>query len=142
MRFYGNEYSFKKIISEERKGMTINILSPYLKFIHKLLDTINVSLLILVFILFIISLKSQREWSKTYKNLSRTIENNNNLIDYISKTEELYISKLDSSKNFKKTSPEDLIYLDNIFPNRENFLNKKLKYFFNGLKNGKYQKGY
>ena len=142
MRFYGNEYRFKKIISEERKGMTINISSPYLKFTHRILDTINISLLILVFVFFIISLKSQREWSKTYKYLSKTVENNNNLIDYISKTEEFYISRLDSSKNFKKTSPEDLIYLDNISPKRENFLNKKLEYFFNGLKNGKYQKGY
>ena len=142
MRPYGNEYLLKKIISEERKGIRFNISMPYLKLSHKIIDTINFSLLILVFVFFIISLDSQKKWSKTYKNLSRTIENNNNLIDYISKIEEFYVSKLDSSKNFKKTVPEDLIYLDNIVYKKENFLRRKFKYVLNGFKNSRYQKGY
>ena len=101
MRAYGEEYRLKKIISQEKKGIVINTSLPYLKFFHKILDTLNISLLTLVFALFVITLNSQREWSKTYKNLSRTIESNNNLIDYISKTEEFYISKFDSSKKYK-----------------------------------------
>ena len=139
---YGNEYLLKKIISEERKGIRLNISMPYLKLPHKIIDTINFSLLILVFVFFIISLDSQKKWSKTYKNLSRTIENNNNLIEYISKIEEFYLSKLDSSKNLKKTVPEDLIYLDNIAYKKENFLRRKFKYVLNGVKNSRYQKGY
>ena len=139
---YGNEYLLKKIISEERKGIRFNISMPYLKLPHKIIDTINFSLLILVFVFFIISLDSQKKWSKTYKNLSRTIENNNNLIEYISKIEEFYLSKLDSSKNLKKTVPEDLIYLDNIAYKKENFLRRKFKYVLNGFKNSRYQKGY
>ena len=142
MRTYGSEYRLKKIISEEIKGVSSFNSFPYFKFIHKILNTLNISLLILVFVLFIISLNSQRQWSKTFNNLSRTIEYNNNLIDYISKTEEFYLSKHDSSKNFKKTSPEDLIYLENILPKGENFFNSKFKAFFIGLKNSRYQRGY
>ena len=142
MRSNGNEYYLKNIISEESKEITINTSFNYLKLIHKIINTINISLLTLVFILFVISLNSQREWSKTYKNLSKTIEKNNNLIEYISKTEEFYVSKLDSLKNFKKTAPEDLIYLDDIGYKKEKFLNKKLKYIINGFKNSRYQKGY
>ena len=142
MRSYGNKYNLKKIISEESKGNAINGSLLHLKLTHKIFDTVNISLLTLVFILFIISLNSQREWSKTFKNLSRTIEKNNNLIEYISKTEEFYISKLDSLKNFKTTSPEDLIYLDNVAYKREKIFNKKLKYILDGFKNRRYQKGY
>ena len=39
---------------------------------------------------------------------------NNNLIDYISKTEEFYIGELESLNNYRKTKPKDLIYLDRI----------------------------
>ena len=142
MKPNGDEYRLKKFISEETKGFSSYISLPLLKLIQKILNTLNISLFILVSVLFIISLNSQRQWSKTFNNLSRTIEYNNNLIDYISKTEEFYISKLDSSKNFKKTSPEDLIYLENISPKGENFFKKKLKFFFIGLKNSRYQGGY
>ena len=68
---------------------------------------LNVSLLILVFIYTFLSLNSQRKWSSIYINLSKTKDGNNNLIDYISKTEEFYINKLDSLSDFKKTTPQD-----------------------------------
>ena len=142
MKPYGDEHRLKKFISEETKGFSSYISLPLLKLIQKILNTLNISLFILVFVLFIISLNSQRKWSKTFNNLSRTIEYNNNLVEYISKTEEFYISKLDSSKSFKKTSPEDLIYLENILPKGENFFNSKFKAFFIGLKNSRYQRGY
>ena len=142
MRPYGNEYLLKKIISEERKGIRFNISMPYLKLPHKIIDTINLSLLILVFVFFIISLDSQKKWSKTYKNLSRTIENNNNLIDYISKIEEFYISELESLNIYRTTKPEDLIYLDKLTEKKESTFKKNLRTFIEGFSDSKYQRGY
>ena len=78
-----------------------------------------------------------------YKNLLNTRANNNNLIDYISKTEEFYINKIESLNTFKKATPKDLIYLDKqITQNKNNYLNKKIKFIKDGLKDSKYQKGY
>ena len=68
----------------------------------------------LIFILFFLSFDSQRKWSNTYKNLSKTRAININLIDYISKIEEFYISELESINTYRKTKPEDLIYLDRL----------------------------
>ena len=70
-------------------------------------------------------------------------EKNNNLIDYISKTEEFYINAIESLNTFKKTTPKDLIYLDNlIIKKKNNNLEKKIKYIHDGLKDSNYQKGY
>ena len=78
-----------------------------------------------------------------YKNLAKTRENNDNLIDFISKTEESYINEVESFNTFKKTTPKDLIYLDKqITQNKNNYLNKKIKFIKDGLKDSKYQKGY
>ena len=41
--------------------------------------------MVLIFILFFLSFDSQRKWSNTYKNLSKTRAINNHLIDYISR---------------------------------------------------------
>ena len=95
-----------------------------------------------IFILFSLSFNSQRKWSAIYKLLSKTKANNNNLIDYISKTEEFYISKLDSLNNFKKTTPKDLIYIDKIEEKKENYLKKEIKTIIVGLKDSRYQLGY
>ena len=113
-----------------------------LKLIHKILDTVNVSLLTLIFVLSFISLNSQREWSNTYKILSKTKANNNNLIDYISKTEEFYITELESLNTFKKTTPKDLIYLEKVRPKKNNYFNKKIINIINGFTDSKYQRGY
>jgi hypothetical protein len=97
----------------------------------------------LIFILSFLSFNSQRKWTSIYKNLLKTRANNNNLIDYISKTEEFYINKIESLNNFKKATPKDLIYLDKqIIQNKNNYLNKKIKFIKDGLKDSKYQKGY
>ena len=61
--------------------------------------------LLLIFILFFLSFDSQRKWSNTYKTLSKTRAINNNLIDYISKIEEFYISELESLNIYRKTKP-------------------------------------
>ena len=84
-----------------------------------------------------------RDRTSIYKNLLKTRANNNNLIDYISKTEEFYINKIEFLNTFKKATPKDLIYLDKqITQNKNNYLNKKIKFIKDGLKDSKYQKGY
>ena len=88
-------------------------------------------------------IRDRRKWTSIYKNLLKTRANNNNLIDYISKTEEFYIDNIESLNTIKKTTPKDLIYLDKqITQNKNNYLNKKIKFIKDGLKDSKYQKGY
>ena len=131
-----NVYDTKKITSKKIKLFNF-------KFIHRLFDSVNISLLTLIFILSFISFNSQRKWTIIYKNLAKTRSNNNNLIDYISKTEEFYINEIESLNTFIKTTPKDLIYLDKqITKKKRNFLNKKIKNIKDGLKDSKYQKGY
>lgn len=113
-----------------------------IKIIHKIFDTINFSLLVLIFILSFLSFNSQREWSNTYKALSKTKAKNNNLVDYISKTEELYIKELENLNTLKKTTPKDLIYINKKTQNNENYFNKKFINIIKGIKDSKYQIGY
>ena len=88
------------------------------------------------------SFNSQRKWSNTYKNLSKTRAINNNLIDYISKIEEFYISELESINTYRKTKPEDLIYLDKIIKNKDSSLKKNFRSLIEGFIESKYQRGY
>ena len=142
MQPYENKYALKKKGLYLGKNYSKKISSFKLKIIHKILDTINISLLVLVFILSFLSLNSQRKWSKTYRILSKTKSNNNNLIDYISKTEESYISKLESLNSYKKTTPKDLIYIDRTMQKRDNYLKKISKIIMIGLRDSRYQRGY
>ena len=142
MKRRGNEYFFRKKVSLKRKNNKKNISKFKLILIHKIFNTINISLLTLMFILSFLSLNSQRQWSITYKILSKTRATNNNLIDHISKTEEFYINELETLENLKKTTPKDLIYIDKIVEKKDNFLNKKLIQILNGLKDSRYQRGY
>ena len=112
------------------------------KLIHQIFDTINISLLVLIFTLFFLSFNSQRKWSNTYKNLSKTIAINNNLIDYISKIEEFYISELESINTYTKTKPKDLIYVDKLPEKKESLFKKNLSSFIKGFSDSKYQRGY
>ena len=143
MKPCGNQLNFKKKVSNqskknsEKKSFILNI-----KLIHQIFDSINVSLLTLIFTLLFLSFDSQRQWSNTYKNLSKTRAINNNLIDYVSKIEEFYISELESLKIYRKTKPEDLIYLDKIVEKKESVFNKNLRSFIEGFNNSKYQRGY
>ena len=88
------------------------------------------------------SFNSQRKWSNTYKNLSKTRVINNNLIDYISKIEEFYISELESLNIYRKTKPEDLIYLEKRTEKKESLYRKNLSSFIEGFSDSKYQRGY
>ena len=97
----------------------------------------------MIFILSFLSFNSQRKWTTIYKNLAKTRVNNNNFLDYISKTEEFYINEMESLNIFKKATPNDLIYLiKQISKQKENNLNKKIKHIQDGLEDSKYQKGY
>ena len=143
MNTYKNENSLKKNI------YNINQIKPKkkslfnLNLIHRLFDSVNISLLILIFILSFLSFNSQKKWTSIYKYLANTRSKNNNLIDYISKTEEFYIKEIESLNNFKKTTPKDLIYLEKqITKQKKNKFIKKIKYIHEGLKDSKYQRGY
>ena len=127
---------YMKVKKNSEKISIINI-----KLIHQIFDTINISLLVLIFTLFFLSFNSQRNWSNTYKNLSKTKAINSNLIDYISKIEEFYISELESLI-YRKTKPGDLIYLDKLSEKKESLFKKNLSTLIEGFSDSKYQRGY
>ncbi len=142
MKPYGNQLNLKKKVLHEREKNSEKISKINIKLIHQILDTINISLLVLIFTLFFLSFNSQRKWSNTYKNLSKTRVINDNLIDYISKIEEFYISELESHDIYRKTRPEDLLYLDKLPEKRESLFKKNLSTFIEGFSDSKYQRGY
>jgi len=142
MKPYGNQLNLKKKVSYQSKKNSEKISKINTKLIHQIFDTINISLLVLISTLFFLSFDSQRKWSNTYETLSKTRAINNNLIDYISKIEAFYISELESLKIYRKTKPEDLIYLDKVAEKKESLFEKNLNSFIEGLSDSKYQKGY
>ena len=142
MKSYGNQLNLKKKVPYESKKDSEKISILNIKLIHQIFDTINISLLVLIFALFFLSFDSQRKWSNTYKTLSKTRAMSNNLIDYISQTEEFYISELESLNTYKKTKPEDLIYFDKVAEKKESFFGKNFIIFFEGVRESKYQRGY
>ena len=142
MKPYGNQLNLKKKVLYETKKNSEKISIINIKLIHQIFDTINISLLVLIFTLFFLSFDSQRKWSNAYKTLSKTRANINNLIDYISKIEEFYISELESLSIYRKTKPEDLIYLDKIPERKESLFKKNLSSFIEGFIDSKYQRGY
>ena len=142
MRPYGNQLNLKKKVPYDGKKDSEKISIINIKLVHQILDTVNISLLVLIFTLFFLSFDSQRKWSNTYTNLSKTRAINNNLVDYISKIEEFYISDLESLNIYRKTKPEDLIYLDKLTEKKESTFKKNLSTFIKGFSDSKYQRGY
>ena len=141
MKPYGNQLNLKKKVSYESKNFKkISIIN--IKLIHQIFDTINISLLMLTLTLLFLSFDSQRKWSNTYETLSKTRAMNNNLIDYISKIEEFYISELEALNIYRKTKPEDLIYLEKLAEKKESLFKKNLSSFIEGVSDSKYQRGY
>ena len=141
-RHYAKQSDLKKKVSYESKKNFEKISIFSNRLIHQIFDTINISLLVLIFTLFFLSFDSQRKWSNTYKTLSKTKAINNNLIDYISKIEEFYIAELESLNLYRKTKPEDLIYLEKLAEKKESLFKKNLRSFIEGFSDSKYQKGY
>ena len=142
MKPYGNQFNLKKKVSYQSKKDSEKISIFNINLIHKIFDTINISLLGLIFILIFLSFDSQRKWSNTYKTLSKTRVINSNLFDFISKIEEFYISELESLNSYKKTKPEDLIYLDKIVERKEGLFKKNFRNFIEGLGDSEYLGGY
>ena len=139
---YGKQSNLKKKFEYQSQKNSEKIFKLNIQFIQKIFDTINISFLVLIFTLYFLSFNSQKKWSNTYEILSKTKAINNNLIDYISKTEEFYISEIESLNIYRKTKPKDLIYLDKITEKKESFFNKNFRTFIRGLNDSKYQKGY
>ena len=142
MSSYGKQTNLKKIVSYESKRNSEKIFRLNIELIHQIFNTINISFLCLIFILFFLSLDSQRKWSNTYKSLSKIKAMNNNLIDYVSKTEEFYIGELESLNTYRKTKPNDLIYIDRTSVQKESFLKKNFRSLIKGISDSKYQRGY
>ena len=142
MKPYGNQLNLKKKVSYESKKNSEKISIINIKLLHQIFDIINICLLVLIFTLLFLSFNSQRKWSNTYKNLSKTKTINNNLIDYISKIEEFYISELESLNIYRKTKPEDLIYLNKLPEKKESLFKENLRSLIKGFSDSKYQRGY
>ena len=142
MKTYGKKSNLKKKVSYVSQKKSEKIFKLNLKLVNQIIDTSNISLAVLIFILFFLSFNSQRKWSMTYKSLSQTKAMNNNLIDYISKTEEFYISQLESLNIYRKTKPKDLIYLDRVLEKKESFFDKNFRIFLQGVSDSKYLRGY
>ena len=142
MKPYGKQSYLKKKVSYQSQKNSEKTSNPNIKLIHQIFDTVNISLLVLIFTLFFLSFDSQRKWSNTYKTLAKTRAINNNLIDYISKIEEFYIGELESLNIYRKTKPEDLIYLNKIVEKKESLFKKNLGTFAEGFSDSNYQRGY
>ena len=110
---------------------------------HKLIDCINISLLIFIFILSFLSFDSQRKWTNYYSSIQIIRSINNKLIDYSSQTEEYYLKEIDSLEQFRTTTTKDLIYLSKQFKKDEtNLIKTILKQLHKGLREGVFQRGY
>ena len=134
-------YLKKKDLNYSPKNLE-KIFKSNIQLIHRIFNTINISFLILIFILFFLSFDSQRKWSHIYKTLSKTKSMNNNLIEFISKIEEVYIGEIESLNTYRKTKPKDLIYLERTLEKKESFFKKNFRSFIKGFKDSKYQRGY
>ena len=142
MKSYGNKFNLKKKVSKQIQKNSEKISIPNIKLIHQILDTIIISLMVLIFTFFFLSFDSQRKWSDTYKILTKTRVINSNLIDNISQIEEFYISQLEALNSYRKTKPEDLIYLNKIADKKESLFKKNFSSFIEGFSDSEYQRGY
>ena len=109
----------------------------------KVIDSFNISIIFLILFLSFISLNSQRQWTKFYSSMVEIRNKNNNIIDYISKTEQYFLNEIDQQHNIKKTNPNDLIYLIKTKEKEKiNFLSLVVKEISKGFYDGIYQRGY
>ena len=107
---------------------------------HKLINSLNISTLILIFLVTFLSIYSQSKWTNFYSAIAQVRNMNSNLIDFIARTEELYIGEFENLDFIKKTSSRDLIYL--FKPQIKNEKNSLLKSLIGGLKDSNYQRGF
>ena len=142
-QIYKNYYFDRIGINNKNRDLVSSNTEFYLRVSNRILDSLNISMLILIFFMTFLSFNSQREWTNYYKLLVKTRNINNNLIHHISKTEEFYLKEIETLENIKYTTSEDLIYLSEFKPKyKKNSLKKYLKNISNGLKDGLYKRGY
>ena len=109
----------------------------------KIINRLNISIIILILLLSFISLNNQRKWTMFYSSMIDMRNKNNNIIDYISKTEQYLLNEIEHQSNIKKTNPDDLIYLTKSKEKKRiNFLSLVAKGMIKGFDDGKYQRGY
>ena len=109
----------------------------------KIIDRLNISIIILLLFLSFISFNSQRKWTIFYSSMIEIRNKNNNVIDHISKTEQYFLNEIDRQQNIKKTNPDDLIYLIKTREKEKiNFLSFVVKEISKGFEHGRYQRGY
>ena len=109
----------------------------------KIINYFNVAIISLILFLSLISLNSQRKWTMFYSSMIEIRNKNNNIIDYISKTEQYFLNEIEHQNNIKKTNPDDLIYLTKTKEKkRTNFLSLVAKEMIKGFDDGRYQRGY
>ena len=109
----------------------------------KIINLLNISIIILILFLYFISVNNQRKWTIFYSGMMELRGKNNNIIDYISTTEQYILNEIDHKDNIKKTNPDDLIYLIKTREmERINFLSSAFKEITRGFEDGRFQKGY
>jgi len=109
----------------------------------EIINRLNISIIILILVFSFISLNSQSKWTMFYSSMIELRNKNNNIIDYISRTEEYFLNEIDHKDYIKKTNPDDLIYLQKTkSKERINFLSLAFKEMTRGFDDGRYQKGY
>ena len=109
----------------------------------KIIDRLNISIIILILFLSFLSLNNQRKWTNFYSSMLEIRNKNNNIVDYISNTEQYFLNEIENHNNIKKTNPDDLIYLIKTQEKEgKNFFSKVVKDMSKGFRNGKYQRGY
>ena len=112
-------------------------------FYGKIIDRLNISIIILILFLSFISIGSQMKWSIFYSIMVDVRNKNNNIIDYISKTEQYFLNEIEHQNNIKKTNPDDLIYIKKTKEKkRTNFISLVVKEVIKGFDDSRYQKGY
>ena len=78
-----------------------------------------------------------------YSSMIELRNKNNNIIDYISKTEQYFLDEIEYQHNIKKTNPDDLIYLIKTKDKEKKFfLSFVVNEMRKGFNDGKYQRGY
>ena len=78
-----------------------------------------------------------------YSSMIELRDKNNNIIDYISKTEQYFLNEIDQKDNIKRANPDDLIYLLKTKEKEKKFfLLSVFKEMIKGFDDGIYQKGY
>tara|TARA_Y100001970_G_scaffold294247_1_gene449112 strand:- start:7987 stop:8466 length:480 start_codon:yes stop_codon:yes gene_type:complete len=107
----------------------------YLSMIHKVIDSINIMIVLSVLLGSFFTIRSQSKWTNVYSNLNDLREVNKSYVDSIAFLEKYYLDTYDVKTELKVANPEDLIYLrkpdlDNIVLRKSGLMNNLLDQIF------------